>query len=144
MRFELCLAPTVFLALLASSCVGRDDPPWVGLLNTGKLAILLDTSDIEDSTTFDRIVLRFDYPEPQLLPDGSGHFTRMYGTWDISCADQVVRDVEIRLDDGQGKQVGFHRYGTPIWSPWKQHPASATPFVAACIRLKYMAARRGA
>ena len=124
------------LVLTASAC-GSQAPapaPWVRIVEGAAATAYVDTSRISVRGGVADVWFRFDYAEPDLLPDSSGTFQRVDMHQRVECAARRVDDLAMELRDSTGKQVGAEKPSNR-WRTFDVHPFGKFIYPAFCKAL---------
>jgi hypothetical protein len=113
------------------------EPPWVLLLPTAEAVVAMDTSTAFHGPLMERVRLRTDYRNPQVVPDREPAvvYSQMITEHNVDCDEGRVSDIAVLLLGQDGVQVGGTLHDDRVWLPFAEHPWGDVILPRACAYL---------
>ena len=139
-RFHRLHTVVLAAAALVPACHSpRSGPasPWVPIVNSPQITILVDTSRLSQIEHATRLWLRFEYAVPQPeMKSTRGPYASSEVQEEVNCQQQQVRDLQLRLLGADGKVVGDTLFAATSWTSFASHPLTPSILGPLCSQIR--------
>jgi hypothetical protein len=126
-------------AVLAAACHSPRSglaSPWVPIVNSPQITVLVDTSRLSKIEQVTRLWLRFEYAVPQpKLKSTRGPYASSEVQEEVNCQQQQARDLQLRLLGADGQVVGDTVFAASSWTTFAAHPLTPSILGPLCSQI---------